>query len=78
MPKKSRQKFKYIENEKSFQDKIKSIFYQFRRAIIEAKKIFFGRWESDFKNVKSFSSLEHGPKSDKNASAFSKLCFHLC
>ena len=40
MPKKSRQKFKYLENEKSFQDKIKSIFYQFRRAIIEAKKFF--------------------------------------
>ena len=44
MPKKSRQKFKYLDNEKSFQDEIKSIFHHFERAIIEAnKKIYFGR-----------------------------------
>ena len=42
MPKNSRQKFKYIENEKSFWDEIKSIFHQFWRAVIEANnKIFF-------------------------------------
>ena len=29
-------------------------------------------------NIKSCSSLEHGPKSDKSASAFLKLCFHVC
>ena len=29
MTKKSRQKFKYLEKEKSFQDEIKSIFLQF-------------------------------------------------
>ena len=44
MPKKSRHKFKYLDNEKSFQDEIKSIFHHFERAIIEAnKKIYFGR-----------------------------------
>ena len=31
-----------------------------------------------FKNIKSFSSLEHGPKSNKSALAFLKLCFQLC
>ena len=36
MPKKSRQKFKYLEYEKSFQDEIKSIFHHFWRTIIEA------------------------------------------
>ena len=29
MTKKSRQKFKYVENEKSFQGEIKGIFYHF-------------------------------------------------
>ena len=43
MPKKSRQKFKYLENEKSFYDEIKSIFHNFWRAIIEAnnKKFYW-------------------------------------
>ena len=36
MPKNARQKFKYPENEKSFQDEIKSVFHHFGRAIIEA------------------------------------------
>ena len=36
MPKKSRKKLKYLENEKSFQDVIKSTFHHFSRAIIEA------------------------------------------
>ena len=51
MPKKSRQKFQYLEDEKSFWDELKSIFLQFWRAIIiiDANiKFFFGRWESDF------------------------------
>ena len=39
----SRQKFKYLENEKSFEDKIKNIFHHFGRAITEANKFFFGR-----------------------------------
>ena len=42
-----RQKFKYLENKKSFWDEIKSIFHYFWRAIIK-KNFFFGRWESDF------------------------------
>ena len=44
MPKKSRQKLKYLENEKSFEDQIKNIFHHFWRAIIEAnnKKILGG------------------------------------
>ena len=40
MPKKSRQKLKYLENEKSFQDEIESIFHHFWRAIIEANNFF--------------------------------------
>ena len=50
MPKKSRQKFKYLENEKSFQDKIKAFFIIFEglslKQIIKIK-IFLGRSESD-------------------------------
>ena len=50
MPKKSRQKFKYLEYGKSFKDEIKSIFHQFWRAIIEANnEENFGRSESNFK-----------------------------
>ena len=49
MPKKSRQKFKYLENEKSFQDEIESIFLHFCRAIIEANKKKLGG--SDFKFI---------------------------
>ena len=42
MPEKSRQKFKYFENEKSFYDEIENIFHHFWRAIIKAnKKISF-------------------------------------
>ena len=35
MTKMSRQKFKYLKNENSFQDEIKSIFHHFERALIE-------------------------------------------
>ena len=53
MTKKSRQKFKYRENEKSFYYEIKSIFHHFQRAFIETNKnnFFFGKREreSDFK-----------------------------
>ena len=31
----------------------------------------------EFKDIESFSTLERGPKSNENASAFLKLCFHL-
>ena len=42
MTKKSRQKFKYLENEKSFQYEVKSIFHHFWKVFIEAnKKIFW-------------------------------------
>ena len=57
MPKKSREKFKYLLNEKSFQDEIKSIFHHFWMAIIEAKKNFLEgesptlRSQSDFKTL---------------------------
>ena len=36
MIKMSRQKFKYLENEKSFEDEMKSIFHHFKRTFIEA------------------------------------------
>ena len=40
MTKKSRQKFKYVENEKSFWDEIKSIFQHFCKAIIKVNNFF--------------------------------------
>ena len=44
MTKNTRQKFKYLENEKTFQEEIKNILHNFQRAIVEANKIiFFGR-----------------------------------
>ena len=46
MTKKSRQKFKYLENEKSFYDEIKSIFHHCGRAITEANKKIFLEGES--------------------------------
>ena len=46
MPKKSRQKLKYLENENNFQDETKSIFHEFRRAIIEANRNSFLECES--------------------------------
>ena len=52
MPKKPRQKFKYLENKKSFEDQIKSILHHFWRAVIEAdNNFFFGKWEADFKVI---------------------------
>ena len=41
MIKKSRQKFKYLENEKSFKDERKSVFHYFYRAFIKANKTNF-------------------------------------
>ena len=38
MMRKSRQKFKYLEKEKSFSDEIKNIFHHFERAFIETNK----------------------------------------
>ena len=37
-PKRSEQKFKYLENEKSFQDETKIIFHHFPKAFIDANK----------------------------------------
>ena len=45
-------KFKYLENEKNFQDEIKSLFHHFWRTIIEASKNIFRRWGSGFKKIK--------------------------
>ena len=45
MNKKPRQKFKYLEKEKSFQGEIKTVFHHLR-AFIEANKKFFLGGES--------------------------------
>ena len=46
MTKKSRQKFEYRENEKSFQDEIKSIFITYKGlSLKQIKQFFFERWE---------------------------------
>ena len=49
MIKKSRQQLKYLENENSFHDEMKSIVHRFYRDFIEIKHIFFKRWEFNFK-----------------------------
>ena len=41
--------YKYLENEKSFQDEIKSIIHHFKGLSNEANnRIFSGRWKSNF------------------------------
>ena len=55
----------------SFSKEIFSMYFEHNRNSIE-RKIY------EIKNIKSFSSLENGPKSDKSVSAFLKLCFLLC
>ena len=55
----------------SISEEIFSIYFDHSRNSIESQI-------HELKNIKSLSSLEHGPKSDKSASAFLKLCFHLC
>ena len=52
MTKTSRQKFKYLENKKSFEDEIKNIFHHFQRGFIEVSKInIFGRYKFNFNTV---------------------------
>ena len=55
----------------SFSKEIFPIHFEHNRNSIESQI-------HGLKNIKKFSSLGHGPKSDKSASAFLKLCFHLC
>ena len=62
MTEKSRQKVKYIENEKSFQDEIKSISRPFERVfilakIIKKKKQIFLEGESPTFKVKSSDTV---------------------
>ena len=49
MTKKSRQKFKYIENKKRFWVEIKTFFITFEELSLKQIKHFCGRWVSDFK-----------------------------
>ena len=50
MTKRSGQKFKYLEDEKTFKDEIKCIFHDFKGlSLKQIKQIFFERWETDFK-----------------------------
>ena len=52
MTKKSRQKFKYLDNKKSFSDEMRSILHHFESTFIEAKKKkkkFFRKTDSNFK-----------------------------
>ena len=46
MTKKSKQKFRYLEREKSFQNEIKSIFQHFKKAFTEVNKKCFLEGES--------------------------------
>ena len=49
-PKKSGQKFRYVENDDGFLDEIKNTFHHLENTFIEANKSnFFGRRESHFK-----------------------------
>ena len=59
MTKTSWQKLKYLENEKSFYDEIRSIFHHVKWTFNQANNtIFFGRWESDFNELHTYKSLE--------------------
>ena len=69
MPKKSRQKFKYLENEKSFWNEIKSIFHHFWRAIIEVIKKIFLEGESP--------TLNNTESELKKWVAYKKPCIYL-
>ena len=74
MNKMLRQKCKYLENEKSFYDGIKSIFHLFWKAFIKANKKFFWRWECDFKWVSRklhFIAFRKGKKKSSIHTAFS-------
>ena len=52
MTKKSGQKLKYIDNEKSLEDEIKRIFIIFKGlSIKQITHNFFGRWEPDFNKL---------------------------
>ena len=55
----------------SFSEEIFSIYFEDNINYIEI-------WIHELNNIKSFSSLEHDPNSDKSASAFLELHFHLC
>ena len=55
----------------SFPKEIFSIYFENNRNSIESEI-------HELKNIESSSSLEHGPKSDKKASVFLKVCFNLC
>ena len=48
---KSRQHFKYLENKKSFEDELKSIFQNFERGFIEIKQFFFNFLGGEGKSV---------------------------
>ena len=54
-----------------FSKEICYIYFEHNRNSIESKI-------HELKNIKSFSPLEHGPKSVKSALEFLILCFHLC
>ena len=50
MPKKSRQKYKNLENDRGFKMKQKVFFIIFEGLLLkQIIKSFFGRWDSDFK-----------------------------
>ena len=55
----------------SFSNKIFSIYFEHNRNSTQSLV-------HELKNIRNFSPLGHGPKSDRSASAFLKLCFHLC
>ena len=74
MTKKSRQKFKYLENEKSFKDEI-SIFQHFWRAIIKVKKQkkIFWKWKPDFSLYWLFLILYFFHSSQISLQSYEKL-----
>ena len=59
MTKKSRQKFKYLESEKSFYDETKSIFHHFKRALSDVNKKCFLQGESPTLKVRVLKLGSH-------------------
>ena len=74
MSKKSRQKFKNLENEKSFKGEIKSTSHHFRMDFIEGN--FFGRWEPDFNiaNDIPLENLLYDLQNSNRSIEFNKRC----
>ena len=69
------QKFRYIEKEKNFQGKTKSIFHHFSRALDPGTRIHFFEIFSKFKYFRNILSMLHEKQYSYNISEMQKNSF---